>query len=74
MSMKTIANPLPGTPIPCIHMYSILSIHMRLILYAPAPPLAISIVAVCLEQLRETQLTGMTKESSINLGLQNTPT
>lgn len=47
---------------------------MRLILYAPAPPLAISIVAVCLEQLRETQLTGMTKESSINLGLQNTPT
>lgn len=71
MSMKTIVNPLPGTLSPCIHMYSILSIHMRLILYATAPPSAISIVAACLKQLREIQLTGKIKESSINLGLDN---
>lgn len=74
MSMKTIVNPLPGTLIPCIHMYSVLSIHMRLILYVPAPPLAISIVAVCLKQLREIQRTGIIKESSINLRLDNIPT
>lgn len=73
MSTKTIVNPLPGTLIPCIHMYSVLSIHMRLILYVPAPPLAISIVAACLKQLREIQRTGIIKESSINLGLDNIP-
>ena len=73
MSMKTIVNPLPGTLIPCIHMYSNLSIHLRLILYAPAPPLPISIVAACLKQLREIHLTATIKESSVNLGLDNIP-
>jgi len=73
MSTKTIVYPLPGTLIPCIHMYSVLSIHTRLILHAPAPPLAISIVAVCLKQLGEIQLTGIVKESSINLRLDNIP-
>lgn len=63
MSMKTIVNQLPGTLVTCIHLYSILTSHRRLILYAP--PQAISAVGVYLKQLREIQLTGKRKESPL---------
>lgn len=36
-------------------------------------PLTISIVIVCSKQLREIQPTGIRKEYSINLGLDNIP-
>lgn len=36
-------------------------------------PLTIPIVIVCSKQLREIQPTGIRKESSINLGLDNIP-